>query len=88
MASVRRSRRVSHRWCRCCWWSYQRVVIVELFERETSRLEIVVAFDAQLFVAIVEVLRELVGDLLLPRGRQPEGCQSWTQVIRPSGAQP
>jgi hypothetical protein len=52
-------------------------VVVELLERDTPGVEVAVPFGAQLFVSIVEVLRELLGNLLFARGRQPQRGKPW-----------
>ena len=63
-------------------------MVVELFEREPPRLEIVVPFGAQLFVAVVEMLRELVGDLLFAGRLRPQRCQPGRRCSDQSGALP
>ena len=61
----------------------QRVLPVQLLERQPPRVVGRGAFGAQLLVAMVEVLRELLDDLGLARGAEPQRRQPGTQIAAP-----
>jgi hypothetical protein len=61
----------------------QRVVAAQLLERQLPRLDLAEPLGAQRLVPVVEMLREFVFDLHLPRRRQGERRQPRAQVLRP-----
>ncbi len=63
------------------------VLAVQFLERDSPRVVGRGAFGAQLLVAIVEVLRELLDDLGLARRAEPQRRQPGLQVAAPVGAQ-
>ena len=65
--------------------SRQRILAVELLEREAPRVFRRGTLRAQLCVTIVEVLRELLDDLGLARRAEPQRRQPGTQIPAPVG---